>query len=66
MVPAYHRGQRMADTQTVQRVTKLTGYWSEGIFKGVIVTAPVLLMLGMALGSTIWLIRKGLVIGSVE
>ena len=56
----------MADTQTVQRVTKLTGFWAEGITKGTLIASPVLLMLAMALGASIWLIRKGLVIGSVE
>ena len=48
------------DEGTVAKASRITGYWTEGIIKGLMIAGPTLLLLTASLGFTLMLVRRAL------
>lgn len=58
---------KVEDTiDNITEVARITGYWADGVVKGVLIAAPPLMMLGLAVGLTLWVIRRGTRLGGLE
>jgi hypothetical protein len=45
---------------TLKKSARITGYWTEGIVKGLLISGPTLLILIGSLGFTLMFVRKAL------
>jgi len=45
---------------TLKKSARITGYWTEGIVKGLLIAGPTLLILIGSLGFTLMFVRKAL------
>jgi hypothetical protein len=52
-----HRGFKMAEIDAIPKGLKTTGYWTEGIVVGSVITVPVLLLLFGTLGLVLSAVR---------
>jgi len=50
----------MAEEKTIGKAARITGYWTEGIIKGLAIAGPPLILLTLALGGTLWIVRNAL------
>jgi len=48
------------DEGSITQAARITGYWTEGILKGLAIAGPPLLLLTLSLGITLWLVRRAL------
>ena len=51
---------------SLRDIAKVTGYWTDGIFKGTLIAAPPLMVLSLTVGAVLWLVRRGTAIGGLD